>query len=118
MSAAAPVPPAGAHARPRVGESARSLVYTVLGEFVHPTGGSAWTETLLRALAALGVEEQATRQALNRVAIKGGLRRERAGRRVRWALTDTGRRDSELGAALLSAFAAVLPNWDGHWVML
>ena len=37
--------------------SARSLLLTVLGEFVHPRHSSVWTATLLEALGSLGVEE-------------------------------------------------------------
>ena len=33
--------------------SARSLLLTVLGEFVHPRRGEVWTGTLVEALGAL-----------------------------------------------------------------
>ena len=38
--------------------SARSLLLTVLGEFVHPNGSPVWTATLVDALQVLGVEEK------------------------------------------------------------
>ena len=47
--------------------SSRGLLTTVLGEFVLPTGGAAWTRTLLHALDPLGVREKAARQALARL---------------------------------------------------
>ena len=38
-------------------ESARGLLFTVLGEFVLPAGGSAWTSAFIDVLGRLGVEE-------------------------------------------------------------
>ena len=48
--------------------SARGLLLTVLGEFVLPAGGSAWTSAFIDVLGRLGVEEKAARQALMRTA--------------------------------------------------
>ena len=52
-------------------ESARGLLLTVLGEFVLPAGGLAWTSALIDVLGRLGIEEKATRQALMRTASDG-----------------------------------------------
>jgi phenylacetic acid degradation operon negative regulatory protein len=49
-------------------DSARGLLFTVLGEFVLPTGGSAWTSAFIEVFGRLGVEEKAIRQALARTA--------------------------------------------------
>ena len=68
------------------GDSARSLLLTVLGEFVHPRHASVWTATLLDALAAVGVEEKSARQALTRTASEGLLVSSRHGRRVPWTV--------------------------------
>ncbi len=40
--------------------SARGLLFTVLGEFVLPAGGTAWTSAFIEVLGRLGVEEKAT----------------------------------------------------------
>src|SRR6202451_342491 len=71
-------------------ESARSLLFTVLGEFVLPSGGSAWTSAFIDVLGRLGVEEKACRQALMRTAADGWLIADRAGRRASWRLTGQG----------------------------
>ena len=42
--------------------SARSLLMTILGELVWPTGQPAWTSALVYVLRGLGVEEQAARR--------------------------------------------------------
>ena len=46
--------------------SARGLLFTLLGEFVLPSEGAAWTSAVLAAFERLGVAEKATRQALMR----------------------------------------------------
>src|SRR5215472_18012219 len=44
--------------------SARGVLFTLLGEFVLPGGGTARTSAVLAAFARLGIEEKTTRQAL------------------------------------------------------
>jgi phenylacetic acid degradation operon negative regulatory protein len=112
------LPPSTPHARPRSGESARSLLNTLLGEFVFRAGGSAWTSTFLEALGLLGVEEKAARQALARSAAEGWLQREREGRRVRWRLTPAGMQRCIDGTARIAGFGSARTNWDGQWLLL
>ena len=88
MAAPAPLAPDSIPALSRRHEagaaSARGLLFTVLGEFVLPTGGSAWTSAFIDVFGRLGVEEKAIRQALARTAADGWIRPERHGRRTRW----------------------------------
>jgi phenylacetic acid degradation operon negative regulatory protein len=112
------LPPSGPHSRPRTGESARSLLNTLLGEFVFPSGGAAWTSTFLAALGLLGVEEKAARQALARSANDGWLQRDRDGRRVRWRLTPAGMQRCVDGTARITGFGSARTDWDGHWLLL
>ena len=72
--------------------SARSLLMTVLGEYVLPRDHPVWTWVLVDTLAGFGVEEKSARQALARAAAEGWLVSERVGRRARWGLTPPGRR--------------------------
>ncbi|MFZ0088462.1 MAG: hypothetical protein WAL63_03075 [Solirubrobacteraceae bacterium] len=53
--------------------AARSLLLTVLGEYVLPRNGEVWQETLVAALASLGYTWQAARQALSRSTRDGWL---------------------------------------------
>src|SRR5215212_8629938 len=46
--------------------AARSVLLTLLGEFVLPTPKGVWQETLIHALGALEYKTQAARQALAR----------------------------------------------------
>ena len=98
--------------------SARGLLFTVLGEFVLPTGGSAWTSAFIEVFGRLGVEEKAIRQALARTAADGWVRPERDGRRTRWGLTPDGDRLLTEGTKRIYAFAGSQREWDGSWLLV
>jgi phenylacetic acid degradation operon negative regulatory protein len=98
--------------------SARGLLLTVLGEFVLPTGGAAWTSAFIDVFARLGVEEKAIRQALARTGADGWIRPERDGRRTRWTLTADGERLLTEGTKRIYAFASAQPDWDGSWLLV
>ncbi|MEY9931097.1 phenylacetic acid degradation operon negative regulatory protein [Catenulispora sp. GP43] len=98
--------------------SARSLLMTLLGEYVLPRERPPWTSTIVEALSADGVEEKAARQALARTAAEGWIASERLGRRVRWTLTPEGRRLLTEGAERIFGFGRTTPAWDGRWLML
>jgi phenylacetic acid degradation operon negative regulatory protein len=98
--------------------SARSLLLTVLGEFVHPRHSSVWTATLVSALQALGVEEKSARQALTRTANEGLLTSTRHGRRVQWELTTAGADLLEEGTRRIYGFMRERRPWDGRWLIL
>ncbi len=98
--------------------SARSLLLTVLGEFVLPRTEPVWTQTLIDVLASLGVEQKSARQALARTAAEGLLESDRSGRRVRWSLSASGRRLLTDGAARIYGFGTRTSPWDGRWLVL
>ncbi|TMR24489.1 PaaX family transcriptional regulator C-terminal domain-containing protein, partial [Actinomadura geliboluensis] len=98
--------------------SARSLLLTVLGEFVLPGGEAVWTATFLRALGLLGVEEKAVRQALARSAAEGWLAGERRGRRTAWRLTPAGERLLTDGTERIYGFGGPVGPWDGRWLLV
>jgi phenylacetic acid degradation operon negative regulatory protein len=98
--------------------SARSLLMTVLGEYVLPRQAPVWTSTLVDVLALFDVEEKSARQALARASNEGWLLSERAGRRVRWSLTAPGRRLLTEGAQRIYEFGRDPISWDSQWLML
>lgn len=91
---------------------------TVLGEFVLPNERPAWTATLIEVLGKFGIEEKSARQALARTSAEGWLYTERHGRRVRWALTDPGRRLLTEGAERIYSFGRTARHWDKQWLVL
>src|SRR5580692_12910277 len=99
-------------------ESARGLLFTVLGEFVLPAGGSAWTSAFIDVFARLGVEEKAARQALMRTAADGWLSPERIGRRTVWRLTPAAERLLRDGTERIFGFTAAADDWDGRWTVV
>ena len=98
--------------------SARSLLLTVLGEFVLPHREPVWTSAFLAALAPVGVDPPATRQALSRTAAEGWLAGRRSGRRTAWSLTVAGRDLLTQGAERIYSHGARQPAWDGSWLIV
>ena len=98
--------------------SARSLLLTVLGEFVLPGGRPVWTSTLIDLLADLDVAEKAARQAIMRTADSGWIEASRIGRETRWSLTDAGTRLLREGTERIYDFAAEEQSWDGRWLVV
>lgn len=113
--------PVGTATRRRAdgGPSARALLISVLGQWVGPSETPVWTTTLVGALDALGIEERAARQAINRTAADGWLEGESVGRYTRWRLTASGRR--LIGSAMPRVARSVSgepDGWDGTFLLL
>ena len=98
--------------------SARGLLFTLLGEFVLPGDGVAWTSAVVAVFGRLGIEEKATRQALMRTAAAGWLDAEKIGRRTRWRLTASARRLLTDGAERIYSFSGPVEAWDGRWLLV
>lgn len=98
--------------------SARGLLFTILGEYVLPAGGSAWTSAVIETMSRVGVEEKATRQALMRTAADGWLTAERVGRRTRWRLKPRADRLLTEGTERIYGFGAHRLRWDGRWLLV
>jgi PaaX-like protein len=92
-------------------------LYTVLGEFVLPAGGGAWTSTLVAACQLCGVSEKNARQAIARLGEHGRIEAQRHGRHVRWTLTPSGEALLRAGAERIYAFGTARDDWNGEWLM-
>jgi len=97
---------------------AKSLLMTMLGEFVLPNGGKAWTTTLVNGLGALGVTERNARQAISRSRDQGAIEVERHGRLARWHLTDYGHDLLTTGAARIYGLGTEDWTWDHRWLIV
>jgi len=97
--------------------AARSVLLTLLGEFVLPTPKGVWQETLINALCALDYKTQAARQALARSVTAGWLRTERHGRRSRAYLTPDTAAMLSAGAERIYSFGEPW-DWEGHWLLV
>jgi phenylacetic acid degradation operon negative regulatory protein len=98
--------------------SARSLLLTILGEYVLPGGEAVWTGALVAALGLFGVAEKAARQALARTAAEGWITSSRHGRLARWQLTPAGRQLLTEGAQRIYSFGQDGEAWDGSWLIV
>ena len=99
------------------GPSARALLISVIGQWVPPADEPVWNATLVGALEALGIEERAARQAINRTASDGWLEGEPVGRYTRWRVTATGRRLLDTAHDRLSRSLSD-DAWDGRFLLL
>jgi phenylacetic acid degradation operon negative regulatory protein len=97
--------------------AARSVLLTLLGEYVLPASGGAWQETLIGALETLDHKTPAARRALARSVAAGWLRTERHGRRSRVYLTPPTADMLRAGAARIYGFGEPWA-WDGHWLLV
>ena len=97
--------------------AARSLLLTVLGEYVLPRSGSVWQETLVAALASLGYTPQAARQALSRSTREEWLETARHGRRTRLSLSGPTAELLRTGAERIYRFGEPR-DWDGQWLVV
>src|ERR1039457_5992548 len=95
-------------------DSARSVLFTVLGELVLPTGGEAWTSAFIDVFGRLGVEEKAARQALMRTAADNWLSSERVGRRTAWRLPTAAEQLLRDGTERIFGCTAVAEDGDGR----
>jgi phenylacetic acid degradation operon negative regulatory protein len=97
--------------------AARSVLLTVLGEFVLPRSDGVWQETLVAALGTLGYTPQAARQAISRSVRNGWLATERRGRRARVFLTDPTAELLSTGAERIYTFGQPW-QWDQRWLLV
>lgn len=97
--------------------AARSLLLTVLGEYVLPRADRVGREALVAALELLGFTPAAARQAVARSTREGWLAAEREGRRARLRLTPGTSALLREGAERIYAFGAPA-GWDGRWLLV
>src|SRR5207248_2327450 len=97
--------------------AARSLLLTILGEYVLPRGEAVWQETLVAALVSVGHTQHAARQALARSVRGGWLETSRHGRRSRVSLSSGAAELLATGASRIYSFGEPW-GWDGRWLVL
>jgi phenylacetic acid degradation operon negative regulatory protein len=97
--------------------AARSVLLTVLGEYVLPLPDGVWQETLASALGTVGHTTHAARQALARSVTAGWLQTERHGRRSRVRLSSGTAGMLRTGAERIYTFGDPW-KWDGRWLLV
>ena len=97
--------------------AARSVLLTLLGEYVLHNPRGVWQETLIGALTTVGYKRQAARQALARSVAAGWLATERQGRRSRVRLSAPTAAMLCTGAERIYGFGEPW-EWDGQWLLV
>ena len=95
---------------------ARSSLFTIFGEFVHPRGDVAWVGTIIAWMRELGFSEPAVRAAVSRSMKTGWLEARRSGRRSYYALAPEVR--WRVHRAVGRLYRPLDEAWDGRWRVL
>ncbi len=98
--------------------SARSLLLTLVGEFMIHAKDATYTAPLIHVLGGVGIAEKAARQALARAAAAGWIESERNGRRTAWQLSEGGRALISEGSGRLRTLRNKTEAWNGQWIVL
>lgn len=92
---------------------ARSLLFTIYGDFIIRYGQEVWIGSLIRALAEFGIAAPAVRVAVSRVTQEGLLQSRKDGNKSYYMLTEKGRRRLEEGVRRV--YRQAPEAWDGQW---
>ena len=95
---------------------ARSSLFTIFGEFVHPRGDLVWVGTIITWMEALGFSEGAVRAAVSRSCRTGWLEVQKRGRKSYFALTPEVR--WRVYRAVERLYQPLDRTWDGQWRVL
>ncbi|MEM7068465.1 MAG: PaaX family transcriptional regulator C-terminal domain-containing protein [Pseudomonadota bacterium] len=93
-----------------------SIIVTIFGDCIIPRGGVISLSSLQEVLGLLGVENNAVRTAMSRLAADGWIKREKVGRQSYCSLTNRGR---ELAASASERiYASSSEEWDGSFEVI
>ncbi len=95
---------------------ARSMLFTLFGDYVRHYGSTIWVGSLIALMAQLGFTAPAVRAAVSRMARQGWLVPIRAGRASYYALSPRGQDRIEEAAQRI--FKLHPERWDGLWRLL
>lgn len=88
-----------------------SVVITVFGDAIEPRGGVVGLGSLMPVMNRLGIEANAVRTAMSRLARDGWVERKRLGRQSFYALVEDGREPFESAARRI--YATSPADWSG-----
>ncbi|MBO0703157.1 MAG: hypothetical protein J2P38_09515 [Candidatus Dormibacteraeota bacterium] len=95
----------------------RALLFTLYGDYVHPSGAEeVRVQALVRLAEVLGVSGSALRSALSRMSREGWLVSQRDGGRPRYALSPRGFQLIDEGARRI--YSRHRETWDGRWLVV
>jgi len=95
---------------------ARSMLFTLYGDYIRHFGGTIWTGSLVTLMGELGISSGAVRTALSRICQQGWLKVVRNGKYSFHGLTEKGKERMEEAAGRI--FRPRSGVWDGHWTII
>ena len=95
---------------------ARSILFTLYGDYVRHYGGTVWVGSLIALMAELGFTPPAVRAAVSRMTRQGWLVSIRGGRASYYALSVRGQ--MRIDEAAQRIFKLHPEPWDGRWRIL
>ncbi|WP_417517366.1 phenylacetic acid degradation operon negative regulatory protein PaaX [Minwuia sp.] len=95
---------------------APSLIVTIWGDTIAPTGAAIWLGSLIRLAQHFGLNERVVRTAVFRLQKDGWLQSTQSGRRSYYELAPAGQHLTVAADARIYRSAA--PDWDGTWLTL
>ncbi|MEM9331245.1 MAG: PaaX family transcriptional regulator C-terminal domain-containing protein [Pseudomonadota bacterium] len=93
-----------------------SIIVTVFGDAIVPRGGTISLTALQNILGNLGIEPNAVRTAMSRLARDGWVERRKFGRQSFYLLAKGGMASFESATARI--YAAEPPHWDGRFELV
>jgi phenylacetic acid degradation operon negative regulatory protein len=91
-----------------------SLVVTIFGDVIEPRGGVCRLGALQQITEHIGIESNALRTAMSRLASDGWLERQRIGRASYYKPSPLAAREIALASDVIYRFFP--PNWNGDWI--
>lgn len=95
---------------------ARSMLFTLYGDYIRHFGGTIWSGSLVRLMGELEISPGAVRTALSRTCQQGWLKVVRHGKYSFHGLTEKGKERMEEAAGRI--FRPRSGVWDGHWTVI
>lgn len=95
---------------------ARSMLFTLYGDYVRHYGGTAWVGSLIDLMTELEFTPSAVRAAVSRMTRQGWLVSTRSGRASYYALSARGQ--ERIDEAAQRIFKLHPEGWDGRWRIL
>lgn len=95
---------------------ARSLVFTLFGDYVIRYGREIWIGSLIQMLQEFGFSAQAVRVTVSRLTQQGSLKTRKVGQKSYYSLTEKGYRKLQEGTRRL--YKEAPETWDGQWRIL
>jgi phenylacetic acid degradation operon negative regulatory protein len=101
---------------PVTSDRARSMLFTLFGDYVRHYGATIWVGSLIALMEELEFTPAAVRTAVSRMARQGWLVSIRSGRASYYALSTRGQ--ARMDEAAQRIFALHPERWDGRWRIL